>query len=102
MKFKLNDLVKITLGKDRGKSGKIEKISVKKMLVTVAKLNLYKKHVKKRGQGKAGEIVELPRPLNLAKISLICPKCQKQTRIGLEGQGKKKLRICKKCHKPID
>ncbi|MCX6816923.1 MAG: 50S ribosomal protein L24 [Candidatus Beckwithbacteria bacterium] len=102
MKFKVGDTVKITLGKDRGKTGKIEKVLLKSNAVTVTGLNLYKKHLKARGEGKAGSMVDLARPLNLAKISLICPKCHSVTRIGFEGAAKKKLRICKKCGKPID
>lgn len=102
MKFKVGDTVKITLGKDRGKTGKIEKVLPKSQAVIVTGLNLYKKHLKARGEGKPGSLVDLPRPLTLAKISLICPKCHEVTRIGFEGQAKKKIRICKKCTKPID
>ena len=101
MKFKVGDTVKITLGKDRGKTGKIEKVLVKNQSVIVTGLNLYKKHLKARGEGKPGSLVDLPRPLALSKISLICPKCHSVTRIGYQGEGKKKLRICKKCQKPL-
>lgn len=101
MKFKLNDTVKITLGKDRGKTGKIEAILPKVDRVIVAGINLYKKHVKKQGDQKTGGILDLPRPLALSKIVLICPHCHLPTRIGFEGVKKKKIRICKKCHKPL-
>lgn len=101
MKFKLNDTVKITLGKDRGKVGKIEKILVKKNQVVVAGLNLYRKHVKKSSQGKAGSIMALPRPLALAKIALVCPQCHQPTRIGYQGKANKKIRICQKCEQPL-
>jgi len=101
MKFKLNDTVKITLGKDRGKTGKIETILSKKNKVIVAGVNMYKKHVKKQGDKQPGGILDLARPLALAKIALICPHCHLQTRIGFEGVKKEKLRICKKCQKPL-
>lgn len=96
MKFKIGDTVKITMGKDKGREGKIEKIIPKKNTVIVPEVNLYKKHVK-GSQGQKGGMYDIPRPLNLAKIALICPNCKKQTRIGME----KKLRICKKCKKQI-
>ena len=101
MKFKLNDTVKITLGKDRGKTGKIEAILAKTNQVVVTGANIYKKHVKKQGDKQPGGILDLARPLALAKIALICPHCHLQTRIGFEGAKKKKLRICKKCQKPL-
>jgi len=101
MKFKLNDTVKIILGKDRGKTGKIEAILAKTNQVIVPGVNMYKKHAKKQGDKQPGGILDLPRPLALSKIALICPHCHLQTRIGFEGVKNKKLRICKKCQKPL-
>lgn len=101
MKFKLNDTVKITLGKDRGKTGKITSILLKKNQVVVDGVNIYKKHLKKQGDKQPGGIMDLPRPLALSKIALICPHCHLPTRIGFEGAKKKKVRICKKCQKPL-
>ncbi len=101
MKFKVGDTVKITAGKDKGREGKIEKTLPKDQKVVVPGVNIYKKHVKGVGDIKAG-IYELPRPLALGKIALICPKCKKVTRIGYKFAGLEKVRICKKCGKEID
>ena len=101
MKFKIGDNVKITAGKDKGRDGKIEKIFPKTLKVVVPGVNLYKKHVK-GFQGQKGGIYDIPRPLSLGKIALICPKCKKVTRIGFSTKGEKKARICKKCNKEID
>lgn len=101
MKFKIGDNVKITAGKDKGRDGKIEKIFPKTLKVLVLGVNLYKKHVK-GFQGQKGGIYDIPRPLGLGKIALICPKCKKITRIGFSIKGEKKSRICKKCKKEID
>lgn len=101
MRFKLNDTVKVTLGKDRGKTGKIEAILAKTNQVVVPGVNMYKKHAKKQGDKQPGGILDLARPLALSKIALICPQCHLPTRIGFEGAKKKKLRICKKCRKPL-
>ena len=100
MKLKVGDQVKITLGKDRGKTGKIEAVLPKKNSVMVPGVNLYKKHVKKQGD-KAGQMVELPRPLTLAKVALICPHCPQPTRVGYKLDKKNKVRICKKCGKNL-
>ncbi|MDZ7587433.1 MAG: 50S ribosomal protein L24 [Patescibacteria group bacterium] len=101
MKFKINDTIKVTLGKDRGKTGKIEAVLIKSHRVVVPGINIYKKHLKKQGDKQPGGILEFPRPLALSKIALICPQCHLPTRIGFEGFKKKKVRICKKCRKPL-
>ncbi len=101
MKFKIGDNVKITAGKDKGRDGKIERVFPKTLLVVVPGVNLYKKHMK-GFQGQKGGIYDIPRPLGLGKIALICPKCKKITRIGYSVKGEKKARICKKCKKEID
>jgi large subunit ribosomal protein L24 len=94
MKLKIGDTVKITQGKDRGKTGKVEKVLPKNGKVVVTGLNVYKKHVKPRGQGKPGSLAEISRPLDLAKISLICPHCHQVVRVS-------KKRVCKKCQKTV-
>ena len=100
MKLKIGDQIKVTLGKDRGKTGKVEAVFPQKNSLVVAGVNLYKKHIKKQGE-KAGQILNLPRPLNPAKVALICPHCHQPTRVGYQGEGQKKVRICKKCRKKL-
>lgn len=100
MKLKVGDTVKVTLGKDRGRTAKIEKILPKRNSVVVTGVNLYRRHLKKSAD-KAGQIVERARPLNVAQVALICPHCHQPTRVGYQGEGKKKLRICKKCGKKL-
>jgi len=101
IKFKVGDSVKVTLGKDRGREGKIEKIFVQKDSVLIPGINIYKKHVKGT-QGQKGGIYDIPRPLSFAKITLVCPKCKKTTRVGFRMGDKEKSRVCKKCGREID
>jgi large subunit ribosomal protein L24 len=101
MKFKIGDQVKVTIGKDKGREGKIEKLNTKKGSVLIPGINMYKKHVKSVGEVKGG-VYDLPRAMNFSKIALICPKCKKITRIGYRIAGSEKVRICKKCKKQID
>lgn len=103
IKFKAGDTIKVTLGKDRGREGKIEKIFPKDLQVLVSGVNLYKKHVKATpGSNQKGGIYEIPRPLPFSKISLVCPKCKKVTRVGFKITGGQKERICRKCKREID
>lgn len=101
MKLKIGDQVKVMLGKDRGKLGKVEAVLPQKDSVVVTGVNMYKKHIKKQGQDKPGGIIDLTKPLNVAKVALICPKCHLITRVGFTGIGKQKVRICKKCQQPL-
>ena len=101
IKLKIGDTVKVLAGKDKGREGKIEKIFPKKEKVLVPGVNIYKKHVK-GAQGQKGGIYDIPRPLPFSKVSLICPKCKKNTRVGFNVLKDEKVRICKKCKKEID
>src|SRR5687768_16738385 len=101
MKFKKGDEVKITGGKDKGKTGKIEKVFPKLERVTVAGINMYKKHIKARDPRKPAGIIDIIRPLPVGRIALVCPKCKKQTRIGISMVDGKKIRICRKCEQKV-
>lgn len=101
MKIKKGDLVKIIYGKDKGREGKVEKIYCKQNKVLIPGINVYKRHVKKNEQLPQGGIISVPRPIAVSKVILICPVCKKPTRIGYKTEGKKKLRICKKCQSKI-
>jgi large subunit ribosomal protein L24 len=101
MKLKKGDNVKIVLGKDRGKEGKIEKVFSKLGKVLVTGVNQYKRHLKARSQGQPSEIVTITKPLPLQNVALICPHCKVQTRIGYNLAKNGKIRVCAKCDKKI-
>ncbi|PIS14440.1 50S ribosomal protein L24 [Candidatus Shapirobacteria bacterium CG09_land_8_20_14_0_10_39_12] len=101
MKIKKGDKVKILIGKDAGRTGTVEFVLGKKNEVLVGGLNIFKKHAKPRGEGDRGGIIDKSRPLNVAKVALICPKCGKTARVGYRTIGGKKNRICLKCKTEI-
>jgi large subunit ribosomal protein L24 len=101
MKIKKGDKVKVIAGKDKGREGVVERVYSKSMKLVVPAVNIYKKHVKKNEKMPKGGVVEVPRPVAVAKVMLICSKCGKVTRIGYKIEGKKKLRICQKCESTI-
>ncbi len=99
-KFKINDTVQLTSGKDAGKRGKILKVMPATDKVVVEGLNLYKRHLKPQGET-PGSIVSLPRAINVANVALICPSCHKPTRVGFDASQEPKVRVCKKCSQVI-
>jgi large subunit ribosomal protein L24 len=101
MKIKKGDQVKILSGKDRGKQGKVLRVMPKEDKVVVENINIRKKHVRPRREGEKGQIVEIPAPLHISNVALICTKCGKPTRTGFRFEENKKVRYCKKCQKVI-
>lgn len=101
MKIKKGDKVKILSGKDKGREGKVERVYQKQNKVLIPGINIYKKHIKKSEKVPQGGVVDLPRPLNVSNLALICPKCGKVARIGYTTAGNKKFRICKVCQEKI-
>lgn len=100
-KLKKGDEVKVVAGKDKGKTGKIEKVLSKQAKVLVSGVNQYKRHMKARSQNQKSEIITLTKPLPVANVALVCPKCHVPTRIGFLMEKDKKVKVCKKCKKTI-
>ena len=97
MKIKKGDTVKILSGNDKGKTGEVLETTPKTNRIVVKGINIRKKHIKPRKQGEEGGIVPVECSINASKANVVCPKCNKATRIKLEKEGKEKVRICKKC-----
>lgn len=101
LKFKIGDKVKITAGKDKGREGALESILLKEGKAIVPGINVYKKHIK-GSPGQKGGIYDIPRPIDFSKMAIVCPKCNKVTRVGFKISGNEKVRICRKCGREID
>jgi len=101
MKIKKGDKVRVMVGKDKGREGVVEKVYQKSGKVLIQGVNLFKRHLKKSEQLPQGGIVDVPRSMMIDKVSLVCPKCAKTTRVGFKLEKNKKFRICKKCKSRI-
>ena len=98
--IKTGDTVVLLTGdaKDRGKTGKVLEVSPKEGKVIVEGLNRVKKHVKPRKAGDASGIIETESAVYACKVQVVCPKCNKPTRVGTKiYEDGKKDRCCKKC-----
>ena len=100
MNIKTGDTVVILTGDDnnRGKQGKVLEVSPKEGKVIVEGINVVKKHVKPRKAGDPSGIIETESAVYASKVQVVCPKCDKPTRVGhkINADGSKD-RICKKC-----
>ena len=97
MRIKKGDTVQVLSGNDKGKTGEVLEIMPKKDKVIVKGVNIRKKHVKPRRQGEEGGIISVECAVSSSKLNIVCPKCNKPTRIGYNVKDDKKVRICKKC-----
>jgi large subunit ribosomal protein L24 len=100
-KIKKNDLVYISTGKDKSKTGKVLKVIEGGKRVLVEKVNMVKKHTKPKQENPRGGISEKEAPLNISNVMIYCSKCSKPSRIGIKFDNTKKLRFCKKCNANI-
>lgn len=101
MKIIKGDTVKIVAGKDKGKEGKVLKVLTKEDKVLVEGVNQYKRHVKARTQNQKSEIITITKPMPVANVMFVCPKCKKVARLGYTVEAKEKSRMCKSCGKII-
>lgn len=102
MKLKKADEVKITTGKDAGKTGKIQKVFSKENKVLVEGINQFKRHVKAKMMGQKSEIITITKPVPVGNVALICPKCKQPTRIGYKILKEGKVRVCAKCDQEFE
>lgn len=101
MKFKKGDTIIVTTGRDKGRKGKIEKLLPQEGTVIVAGINVYKRHMKRKDDKNKGGIIDIVKPIDIAKVAILCPSCGKPTRIGFITTKNEKVRVCRKCGKKI-
>ena len=99
---KKGDNVLILSGKDKGKQGKVIEAMPKKGKVVVEGINKVKRHTKPSLKVPQGGIITKEAPLNVCKVMLVCPACNKPTRVGHKQVNGKNARACKKCGEIID
>jgi large subunit ribosomal protein L24 len=119
MKIRKGDRVQILSGKDRGKQGRVLEARPKEQRVIVENLNVVKRHMRPRilrdsnrmGQQQVapGGVVDKAAPLPIASVMVVCPNCDRPTRIGIEfrdvkGGEQTKVRVCRRadCGQVID
>ncbi len=94
---KKGDTVLMIAGKDKGKTGKVTSCDPVSGRVVVEGCNIITKHQKPRRAGETGGINKLAGPVDASNVQIICPSCNKATRVAHNVEGEKKLRVCNKC-----
>ena len=102
MHVKKGDKVLVLSGKDKGKEGKSYYGPAEKSKVVVEGINKVKRHTKPTQSNPQGGIIVKEAPMASAKVMLVCPHCQKPTRIKKLKISGSFVRACKKCGEVID
>jgi large subunit ribosomal protein L24 len=96
-----NDTVKVIAGREKGKTGKVLEVLLSRGRLRVEKLMMVKRHLKKgRSQSQPqGGIIEKEGTIELSNVMVVCPKCDKPTRVRhvVREQDGRRVRACKKC-----
>ena len=95
MNVKVNDTVVVIAGgmKSKGKTGTVIACDVKNHTVTVKGVNMVKKHEKDRKAQQVSQIVEVEAPIDVSNVMVVCPACNKPTRVYHSVVDGKKVRI---------
>ena len=118
MKIKKGDLVQILAGKDRGKQGRILEARPSDGRVLVENLNVMTRHTRPkplRDSNRMGGVqmtqggrIEQAAPVDVSNVMLVCPVCNRPTRVGTVVKETKgathRIRVCRRadCQQEID
>ena len=103
-KIRRDDLVKVIAGKDKGKTGKVLRVDLKKHKVYVEGLNIQKRHQRprtirdaQRGSEAAGGVIEKEGPIHVSNVMLLDPKTGDPTRVGItRDEGGERVRVARR------
>ena len=108
MKIRSDDHVKVTSGKDRGKTGKVLRVEPAKERVYVEGLNMVKRHMKPQQvrdtnrEQTVGGVISREGPIHVSNVMLIDPKGGAPTRVRIERENGRPLRVAKRTGQRID
>ncbi len=111
LKIRSNDHVKVTAGKDRGKTGKVLRVEPDKERLYVEGLNMVKRAVRPQvnqrsstlpgTEGQLGGVIEREGPIHISNVMLLDSKGN-PTRVRIQRQGGGRVRVAKRTGAELD
>jgi large subunit ribosomal protein L24 len=111
LKIRSDDHVKVTAGKDRGKTGKVLRVEPDKERLYVEGLNMVKRAVRPQinqrsstlpgTEGQLGGVIEREGPIHISNVMLLDSKGN-PTRVRIQRQGGGRVRIAKRTGAELD
>jgi large subunit ribosomal protein L24 len=126
--IRTGDTVVVLHGKDAGKRGRVDRVlrnrltdnkangvwrrvSTRPIAVVISGVNIAKRHTKPRQkmqndrapQMQQGGIVDKPMPIDASNVMLVCPRCDRVTRVKHERLGSgQSVRVCGHCREQLE
>ncbi len=102
-KIRKGDTVKVIKGNDRGRVGTVLQVFPKERRIIVKGVAMITRHLRPSAKHREGGIVQQEGTVALSNVLLICPECDRPTRVGFViSESGEKLRQCKQCRKTFD
>ena len=102
LKIRKGDNVVVITGKDKGKTGIVEKVFPEAGRIVVKGIALAKKHIKPSKKNPQGGIIDINLKIDSSNALIVCPTCGKPTKIAYKVSDNKTIRICKKCSQSLE
>lgn len=96
IRLRRGDQVRVMTGKNRGAEGEIIAILPEKNRVVVKGLNLMKKTRRPTQENPRGGFDEREASIHASNVRLLDPKTNEPTRLGVEFDGERKVRVSRK------
>ncbi len=94
--IKKGDTVYVNAGEDKGKTGRVLSVDVKKNRATVEGVNMVSKSTKPTAKYPQGGIIKMEAPVHISNLNPLDPKTGKPTRVGhKKNEAGKSVRISK-------
>ena len=126
--IRTGDTVVVMHGKDAGKRGKVDRVlrnpvgkektkmgwrtvTTRPLSVVISGVNVAKRHTKPRQsmsqntqtQIQQGGIVDKPMPIDVSNVMIVCPRCDRVTRVKHERLGSgQSVRVCGHCREQLE
>jgi large subunit ribosomal protein L24 len=104
-KIKKGDKVLVLTGKDKGKTGTVERVIPEETRAVVGGINLVRRHTRQTASQDAG-IYTKAAPIHLSNLALVDPKSDankpKPTRVGFKIENGTKVRVFKSTGEAVD
>jgi large subunit ribosomal protein L24 len=108
IELKKEDTVKVISGRDSGKTGRVLRVDHERGRILVEHVSMVKRHTRPNPQKQIkGGIAERESPISVSNVMIVCPGCNKATRIGhhldkVAGGRTRRTRVCRKCGQTLD
>jgi large subunit ribosomal protein L24 len=108
VEFKKEDTVRVISGRDRGKSGRVLSVDRERGRILVEHVGMIKRHTRPNPSKQIkGGIAERESAIAVSNVMIVCPGCNKTTRIGhhvdpMPGGRARRTRVCRKCGQTLD